>query len=792
LCTLLNKYLMNTSLKNIILFFLLLPISNLLGQPEPCDPENPEMTSLCEDACIICDIDGFTGRHEGNIQNTLPSDFCTVIQHNGQWIAFIAGSEDLSIELTTSNCDLNQGLEIGIYESFDCINHRLVSECIGGVSGLVAPGIPEVFSNTVPLVVGQYYYLAMDGGFGDNCNWTFRVVEGTTALNPLTITSPIEGIVNTCPEVLQTYFTEPEVGATIFDWTLDGQEVGDNLSNELEYTFQEEGSYELCVTARNACDEAVPTCQIIEVFTIPPTVIIDQFCAGDCYEVADTIICDSGNYEFLFQTAEGCDSSVLVSVVELSQPMTNLDIDICEGDTIFIDQTPYTTNGIFEQSVLTAENCDSIVTLDLFTIICLIQSDFIMTPVVCNGTASGIIDFSVVSGTPPFTYQWQHLQTQDTGSGSISSLTDQVQLTNLLVGDYIIEIEDQFGNKDIIIAEVTEPSILENDLIASEYNGFEVSCFDSSNGSLLATPVGGIPPYSFNWSTGESTMMIDNLSAGLYEVLITDNVGCELIQNFELNNPEELSANVNFQNSSCDGLESGIISLINTIGGVGPYEYALDNGVYGDVSTFSNLPQGNYSFQVIDDNDCEIAIEGNLTAPDIPDIELGENINITLGDSTMLNVSINETVLQNIEWTGIDLSCTDCLEPIIRPFNDINYTLTVTSIDGCIDTDSITVFIDKFRQLYIPNAFSPNFDGINDLFNINGGVEVESYDLTIFDRWGTMLFSQNNLARPSINEGWDGTFRGKRVDPGVYVWMANVHFIDGEDILYSGDITLLR
>ncbi len=775
-----------------ILVLLLFVSSNILiAQPEPCDSANASMTSLCEDACIVCDIDGFTGRHEGDIQNTLPDGFCTNVQHNGQWIAFIAGSIDLAIELTTSNCDLNVGLEIGIYESFDCVTHRLVSQCFGAMSS-ISPGVPTVFNNTVPLVIGQYYYLAMDGGFGDNCDWSFKVVEGSTQVVPLTETSPIEGVTTTCPDLLQSYITTPEEGATIFDWTLDGQTVGDNLSNEIDLTFGEEGIYELCVTARNVCDEATPTCLTIQVITLPTTIIEDVFCIGDCYVLGDTTLCEGGNFSFNFPTAEGCDSIVFVSLEELTPQTTNLAIDICEGDTIYVGDAPFTTTGIFEESLLTSLSCDSTVILDLFTIVCLIQSDFLMTPVICQGTASGILDFAVQSGTPPFTYEWQHLQTQDTGSGNIIGLGDEVQLSNLLAGTYIIGIADQFGNQDILIAEVTEPPVLSNTFITSDYNGYQVSCSDSTDGSVSANPLGGVPPYSYNWSTGAVIDLIDGLSADTYEVTIIDNGGCTIVQNVELSSPSEITVAVDFQNPNCDGLETGVITLISVDGGIEPYVFALDDGDYSDQITFENLSPSTYTYYISDANGCELATEGTLVAPDIPMITVDSDITIALSESTLLEIGLNDTELDSVAWAGPELSCNDCLEPIAQPVNDTNYTLTVTSVDGCIDVANINVKVDKFRELFIPNIFNPNLDGENGYFNLFGGVEVDRYDLTIVDRWGNILFKQSNLAQDSFERGWDGSFNGQPVNSGVYVWVANVHFIDGVDIQYSGDITLIR
>ena len=110
-----------------LLTFLIVMIVD--AQPSPCDMANPEMTSTCIEACIICDIDGFTGRHESDVPGVLPPDFCTMRVHNGQWIAFQAASTDLRIRMSVSNCEIGSGLELGLYESLDCENFTLISNC---------------------------------------------------------------------------------------------------------------------------------------------------------------------------------------------------------------------------------------------------------------------------------------------------------------------------------------------------------------------------------------------------------------------------------------------------------------------------------------------------------------------------------------------------------------------------------------------------------------------------------------------------------------------------------------
>ena len=126
-------------MKNLLLqkFYLLILFSFIsafsFAQPEPCGSD-PAMTSTCLEACAICDIDGFTGRNDLTIQGQGFPIFCTTQFHNMSYIAFIAGTEDLTIQVTVTNCTINWGLEIGIFESFDCQNFNPISVCNTAVS----------------------------------------------------------------------------------------------------------------------------------------------------------------------------------------------------------------------------------------------------------------------------------------------------------------------------------------------------------------------------------------------------------------------------------------------------------------------------------------------------------------------------------------------------------------------------------------------------------------------------------------------------------------------------------
>ena len=323
-----------------ILYLLLISLYTtcLYAQPMPClDP--PMMTSTCVEACIICDINGFTGRNNNMGSGEAPPDFCTTRVHNGQWIAFIAGSTELRIRLDVSNCRIGWGLEVAIYEGIDCDNFRLVSNCDGDVG----VNTSQEFLAT-DLTIGQYYYLVMDGNGGDNCDWTFTVLEGDTRVNPLEESGLIVGNETSCPGVEQEYSLEHPIGATEFLWELDNQALPLNAPT-IPHTFANPGFYLLCATAYNACSTAPRSCKRIEVASIPPTDLgAVKICAGDNYEVADTILNTTDFYEFHITTSNGCDSVVTVDLEAVSPSTTDFGrVNICEGEGLPIGCLLYTS-----------------------------------------------------------------------------------------------------------------------------------------------------------------------------------------------------------------------------------------------------------------------------------------------------------------------------------------------------------------------------------------------------------------------------------------------------------------
>jgi gliding motility-associated-like protein len=139
------------------------------------------------------------------------------------------------------------------------------------------------------------------------------------------------------------------------------------------------------------------------------------------------------------------------------------------------------------------------------------------------------------------------------------------------------------------------------------------------------------------------------------------------------------------------------------------------------------------------------------------------------------------------------LTCYTCFDPTAEPPNTTTFTITVTNQSGCVASDDVTVFLVKNRPIYIPNAFTPNGDGTNDYFTLYGGKSARKIQLLrIFNRWGALIFEGQDLDLGDVSQGWDGTFKGERLQPDVFAFYALIEFIDDEIILFEGDLTILK
>ena len=400
----------------------------------------------------------------------------------------------------------------------------------------------------------------------------------------------------------------------------------------------------------------------------------------------------------------------------------------------------------------------------------------------CFGEATGSVAINVPNGTAPYQYNLN-------GAG----LGDASNLLSLSAGNYSIEIIDAEqcrGSTNIII---TQPEAVTVNLV-----GNMISCFGETDGRFIATPAGGDGTYMYSWRNEANQVVsteaiAENLAQGTYFLTLTDGEGCDTTEMGLVVEPPELSVVTNVQNVLCSGEANGAL-FPQGVGGTPPYAYSQDGIIFFQADTIPNLASGEYDIVVRDAGGCEAETDAFIDEPGAFTIITNQDLDINLGTEVQLEAIVSDPAGVNFLWTGPDsLSCTDCPNPKVFPSQSGTYTVTATTDQGdCTVTESVNVAVNFDRPVYIPAAFSPNGDGINDNFYVAGGPAVANIArLSIFDRFGTLLYDQTNIAAGDPTNGWDGRFNGDRMQTGVYVVKADIQFIDGELITYTRDLTLI-
>ena len=409
----------------------------------------------------------------------------------------------------------------------------------------------------------------------------------------------------------------------------------------------------------------------------------------------------------------------------------------------------------------------------------------IANPVSCFGGNDGSIDIlGMTGGTAPYAYTWSTTPTQD------SSVA-----IDLAAGIYSVIITDAngctFGPVNVT---VNQPAAA----VAGTMTTIDPSCNGEANGSITVDATGGTPSYTYLWNNGQTTQTASDLPIGTYDVTITDASGCTSTASGTLIQPDPLTAQVSALPTSCNGTRDGRIVLDNAFGGSEPYAYSIDAVNYQPIDIiFFGLSGGNYDVYVQDGNGCIIEQQVNVNEPPLIVVDLGVDVELELGDNLMLEAIVNTTDSLTYVWGSSpddpSISCTDCATPVIAPIRSTTYTVTVQDTSGCTATDDIYVKLDKNRNVFIPNAFTPNGDGRNDEFMVFAGTGVVNIkNFMIYDRWGNQLYVQTDIQPNDPSVGWDGRFRGDLMDSGVYVFYIAIEFSDGLVFPYKGDITLIR
>jgi gliding motility-associated-like protein len=313
-------------------------------------------------------------------------------------------------------------------------------------------------------------------------------------------------------------------------------------------------------------------------------------------------------------------------------------------------------------------------------------------------------------------------------------------------------------------------------------------CHDDCNGTATVSVSSGTAPYSYLWDTGDTTSTITNLCSDDYTVTITDAHSCIAIQTVQLTNPTLISQTLSTVDLPCEEACIGSIT-VNASGSTPPYHYLWSDGQTTNPAT--GLCAGSYSVTITDDHSCEARDSSNIIINYIFNGFHAWTDKDTIYEGQTTSLHANQISGCTYTWSPAQYVANNgSANTMVNPPETTTFYLTVEDAYGCTTTDTVTIWvvdvICEEPYVYVPNAFSPNGDNINDYFNVSTQQANQIY-LVVFDRWGEKVFETYDL-----QTGWDGTFRGKLCDPGVFVYYCEVICYNNAMYSKKGNVTLIR
>ena len=372
------------------------------------------------------------------------------------------------------------------------------------------------------------------------------------------------------------------------------------------------------------------------------------------------------------------------------------------------------------------------------------------------------------SGTPPFTYLWSP-------SGQVTQTA-----TGLGAGSYAVLVTDSFGCSKSFHVDVLTLNA-PNATVTSQTNPL---CSGGTSGSATVSVTGGATPYSFAWSPGGGTnATATGLSAGTYIVLVTDSNGCTNSDTVAITDPAAITYSIFANSSNCNSADGS--AIISVSGGMQPYTYLWSDSQTTDTAV--GLAAGTYAVTITDSNGCTKTASTVVGSIGGPTADAGVNTTITIGQSATLSAAGGVTYAWNTGETTASIS--------VSPTIDMQFCVTAYDANGCFDTACVRVYVipevipcPTNADLSVPNAFSPNKDGNNDEFCLQGwNICITEFSVLIYDRWGNKVYESSD---PDFC--WDGVYKGKPLDAAVFVYVIKAKLNTDEEVIRKGNISLIR
>ncbi len=521
----------------------------------------------------------------------------------------------------------------------------------------------------------------------------------------------------------------------------------------------------------------------------------------DCDTCSTVEACPPGpmTYTVIGSSLMGCYSIDTVTLVPIEPTFTQIDTAVCLGDVVIFDGMelpigstdtffiPGTAGCLDTVVVNVGWNGSEHLTVAITAVACENES------IIYNGVeipAGGSETFEYVSFSGCDSIEIVDVFSLPTYN--IDSTTTICQGDSVLIfGNY--ESEEGTYSMTFTTAEFDCDSTV--NITLEFFPTFDLSinetptCAGNTEGELTAMATGGAGGFTYLWENGETTPTITGLAAGAYDLTVTDANNCSQVATGTVSELT-LDPTLETDDATCFGEMNGMVTVTNP---QPDWMYGLNGGSLQTAPFFDNLAAGEYTLVVVDGNGCEVEQGFEIEEPPAIVVTLVGPIQLTVGEETVLTPILANPGGYLYQWSPPEgLSCTNCEEPTVSGITEpTTYTLTVTaqSDSTCFDTASVLVipFIDCDGTHGLPNAFTPDGDGINDVFQVlnNGIRDVQSF--LVFDRWGENVYNSSGLT-----SGWDGTHKDKPMPPDVYIYAVTIICPEGEERVLKGEVTLIR
>lgn len=314
-------------------------------------------------------------------------------------------------------------------------------------------------------------------------------------------------------------------------------------------------------------------------------------------------------------------------------------------------------------------------------------------------------------------------------------------------------------------------------------SAIDVSCNGGNDGRAVAFANSPGGPFTYQWSTNpvQNTDTAFNLNAGTYSVTVSGANVCAGTASVVINQPPVVGVSLSASPDTCS-VGVGAVTA-NASGGNGGYQFNWNNGAAGNQLT--QLLSGNYTVTVTDAKDCSVSATVSVPLTSGISIQFTDVKNVSCvqgSDGSATAVVVGGTSPYTYQWSNNTVADkAGMLTPGV-------YTVTVTDAVNCSNSNSVEVEkVGCESYVDFPTGFSPNGDGVNDVFRARYSYDVRKFALRIYNRWGELVFETAD-----VNEGWNGIYKADAQPMSVYVWVAEYSFLDGSRNVQSGNVSLIR